>query len=121
MGTGATKAGLVTKVSGVTPRCPAKHVETSAWRLLAPATHGNKAASVSLVEIRPGGRAEPDVHEVSEQIFFIISGRAKAQVSGTNFDLEPNCCWYVPEAAEHSMEVVGEEVLRMVVITAPPR
>ena len=121
MATASTKKGLVTKVSAVTPKCPAKHVETSAWRLLAPAVHGNKAAVVSLVEIRPGGKAEPDVHEASEQIFYIISGKAKAHVSGEDFDIEPNCCLYVPEAAEHSMEVAGEEVLRMVVITAPPR
>ncbi len=121
MATASSKKGIVTQVSAVTPKCPAKHTETSAWRLLAPAVHGNKAATVSLVEIRPGGKTEPDVHEGSEQIFYIISGRAKAQVSGEGFDIGHNCCLYVPEGAEHSMEVVGEEALRMVVITAPPR
>jgi len=121
MAIASAKKGFVTTVRSVTPRCPAKHVETSAWRLLAPAVHGNKAATVSLVEIRPGGRAEPDVHETSEQMFYIISGRVNAHVSGEDFDVEPNCLLFVPEGALHSMEVVGEEVLRMVVITAPPR
>lgn len=121
MATGSVKKGFVTKVSAVTPKCPAKHVETSSWRLLAPASHGNKAATISLVEIRPGGKAEPDVHEASEQMFYIISGRVKAHVSGEDFDVEPNSLLFVPEGALHSMEVVGEEVLRMVVVTAPPR
>lgn len=117
----STKGGTVTRVSQVTPKCPSKHVETSAWKLLSPASHGNKAASVSLVEIRPGGRAEPDAHPGSEQVFYIISGRVRAQIAGESFDVEPNSCIYVPEGAEHSMEVVGEEVLRMIVVTAPPR
>ncbi len=121
METVSAKKGFVTKVSAVTPRSPAKHSETSAWRLLAPAVHGNTAAVVSLVEIRPGGKAEPDAHEGSEQMFYIISGRVKAHVSGEDFDVEPNCLLFVPEGVLHSMEVVGEEVLRMVVITAPPR
>ena len=121
MATAAAKKGLVTRVNAITPKCPAKHTETSAWRLVAPASHGNKAATVSLVEIRPGGKTEPDVHQGSEQIFYVISGRMKAHVSGEDFDIEPNCCLYVPDSAEHSMEVVGEEALRMVVITAPPR
>ncbi len=121
METASAKKGFVTKVSAVTPKCPAKHSETSAWRLLAPAVHGNKAAVVSLVEIRPGGKAEPDVHPGSEQMFFIISGKVKAHVSGEDFDVEPNSLLFVPDGALHSMEVAGEEVLRMVVITAPPR
>ena len=116
-----TKKGMVIKVSDVKSVLPPKHTNTDSWGLVLPKVTGNKAFEFWLTEMRPGAATEMDTHPISEHLYFIISGRGKAYVEGDEFDLEPGVCLYMPEGAEHRLDVVGTETLRFVVVFAPAR
>ncbi len=95
-----------------------KHVDAVAWGLCNPEINGNKDVKITLTEIHPGGAALNSTHPY-EHVYFILSGRATAKVSGVEYKLEPGCCLYIAPNAEHEAVVDGGETLRFLVVNGP--
>jgi mannose-6-phosphate isomerase-like protein (cupin superfamily) len=100
---------------------PAKHTLTNSFPLINPKTCPGAQYELHVTEIRPGGTADDDIHVNEDHAFFCISGRAMAKVNGEEMVVEPGCALYVPKGANHSFQVLGGEVFRIVVVFAPPR
>ncbi|MEM2335289.1 MAG: cupin domain-containing protein [Candidatus Bathyarchaeia archaeon] len=110
------KEPVLVKVSEVKAIVPPKHVESSSFPLIR-----TENMEVFITEMRPGAKAEVDVHPVSEHAFLVLSGRAKFVIEGKEYDLEPGMFIWMPPGVKHENWTVGDETLRMVVIFAPSR
>ncbi len=108
------------KIADVEASVPPNHTKTYSWGLATKDNVGAENVNVFVSEIQPGGTADPDIHPDAEQFNFVLSGRAKAIVGGKEFLMEPNSCLFVPPNTEHSMEVIGKETFRTLVIFSPP-
>lgn len=114
------KKAKVIKVKDLKSYLPPKHTNTDSWALVTKDNTGCETVGFYLTEMRPGARADKDVHPNSDHVYFIISGRGKSIVEGEEFELEPGCALYIPAGCEHEVEVVGTETLRFTVLFAPP-
>jgi mannose-6-phosphate isomerase-like protein (cupin superfamily) len=99
---------------------PPKHTNTDSWTLVSKETVGAEKVKLFLTEMRPGAKTDWDRHMGAEHAYFILSGRGKAYVENQTFDLEPNVCLFIPEDANHRLDVIGNETMRFVVLLAPP-
>ena len=109
----------VIKVSELESFCPPKHVDTDSWVLIGQDQKVEKFV-LFLTEIRPGGKAELDVHPGREHCYFVLSGIGDAQVNGEKFTIHPGDCLWIPPDAEHGVKPVGSQTLRFAVVTSPP-
>jgi mannose-6-phosphate isomerase-like protein (cupin superfamily) len=112
---------FIRNISEVSPVVPPKHVDASAYPIVTPKNGGSNTIEFHVTEIRPGGRADADVHEESDHMYFFISGRGYTICDGEKLEFGPNDALYIPKGVKHEMAVVGEETLRMAVTFAPAR
>ena len=112
---------FVRAMSEISPVVPPKHVDASAYPLVTPKNGGSNTIEFHVTEIRPGGKAEKDVHEDADHVYFFTSGYGYTICDGERLDFGPNDALYIPKGTEHEMYVKGEETLRMVVTFGPAR
>jgi mannose-6-phosphate isomerase-like protein (cupin superfamily) len=64
----------------------------------------------------------PDhVHEDSEELMFIISGRARLVIEGEGeWEIGPETAIYSPLGKKHRLENIGDEPLKLVWVYSPP-
>ena len=67
----------------------------------------------------PGGYVELHAHEKTEEIFYIISGRGRAQVGEELVNLEPGSFMWVPPHTAHGITNTGTEPLKFLIIAYP--
>jgi len=104
----------------VTPYSPANHHGTVNRRLIGPETVGAKQVEVLHGTLQPGGSALPHAHPGIEQVCYILSGRARAEVGGESCELGPGDSCFFPADMEHVFTVLGDEPVQLLVIYAPP-
>jgi mannose-6-phosphate isomerase-like protein (cupin superfamily) len=89
--------------------------------LLAPKFGGvdNVSRGMNITEV---GSMIPDhVHEESEEVLFLISGRAKIVIEGEGeWEIGPETAFYSPIGVKHRVENIGDEPLRIVWVYSPP-
>jgi len=73
--------------------------------LLNPST-GATAASVTLLELQPGGEVPEHTHDASAEILYIQDGAADMVVSGQSLRVGQGDAVYIPAGARHSARVV---------------
>ncbi len=95
-----------------------RHEKAVAWPLLNPEITGNKDVKITITELHPGGAALNSTHPY-EHVYFVLSGRATAKVSGVEYKLEPGSCLYIAPNAEHEAKVEGGETFRFLVVNGP--
>jgi mannose-6-phosphate isomerase-like protein (cupin superfamily) len=100
---------------------PPKHEKTRGWPLVNPKSCPGAQLEFHVTEIMPDGAALDDVHEEEDHVFYVLSGRARAQVGEEEFDVEPGDALYVPKKALHNFRIQGGEVFRIAVVFAPAR
>jgi mannose-6-phosphate isomerase-like protein (cupin superfamily) len=100
---------------------PPKHEKTRGWPLVNPKSCPGAQLEFHVTEIQPEGAALDDVHEKEDHVFYVLSGRASAQVGEDHFDVEPGDALYVPKNMLHNFRIQGGEVFRIAVVFAPAR
>jgi len=108
------------KIADVEAAIPPNHTKSYTWGMATKENVGAEFVNVFVSEIEAGGTADRDIHPECEQLNFVLSGRAKAVVEGKEFLMEPNSCLYIPPNSEHTMENIGKETFRTLVIFSPP-
>jgi mannose-6-phosphate isomerase-like protein (cupin superfamily) len=104
----------------VQPYSPANHTGTVNRRLIGPQTVGSKHVEVLLGTIEKGQGALPHAHPGIEQVCYLLSGTARAEVDGEPADMLPGDCCYFPADIPHKFTVTSEEPVRLLVIYTPP-
>lgn len=99
---------------------PANHHGTLNRRLIGPETVGSRHLEVVHGTIEKGKGALPHAHPGIEQVCYVLSGRAVAEVNGQRKELGPGDCCFFPPDAMHVFTVVSDEPAQILVIYAPP-
>ena len=89
--------------------------------LLAPKNVGTRNVSMGLNETAVGSMIPDHVHTDSEEVMFIISGRAKLVIEGEGeWEIGPDTAIYSPLGKKHRLENIGDEPLKLVWVYGPP-
>jgi putative monooxygenase len=89
--------------------------------LLAPKTVGTRNVSMGLNVTAVGSMIPDHVHTDSEEVMFIISGRAKLVIEGEGeWEIGPDTAIYSPLGKKHRLENIGDEPLKLVWVYGPP-
>ena len=99
---------------------PANHLGTLNRRLIGPETVGARYLEVIHGTIEKGKGALPHAHPGIEQVCYVISGRAVAEVNGQRKELGPGDCCFFPPDAMHVFTVVSDVPTQILVIYSPP-
>ncbi|KAL6059151.1 hypothetical protein QOT17_014411 [Balamuthia mandrillaris] len=71
--------------------------------------------------VPPNSRIPEHSHADKEEIIFISRGNGKATVGGISREVGPGSVLYIPPAAVHCLDNVGEEPILLTWTFAPPR
>ncbi|WXH30080.1 hypothetical protein WA016_04050 [Myxococcus stipitatus] len=71
---------------------------------------GATAASLTLLELQPGGEVPEHTHDTSVEILYIEDGAADMTVSGQTLRVSKGDAVYIPAGAKHSARVVSPGV-----------
>jgi quercetin dioxygenase-like cupin family protein len=65
------------------------------------------------------GEVEPHVHDVAEQIYYVISGTGLFILDGEEHIISQGFTVFIPPGVEHSLVNTGDEDIVFVVVTSP--
>lgn len=99
---------------------PANHTGTLNRRLISQETVGAKNVEVLLGVIEKGKGALPHAHPGIEQVCYLLSGTARAQVKDEVADMVAGDCCYFPPDVPHVFTVTSDEPVRVLIIYSPP-
>ena len=89
--------------------------------LLAPKFGGVEQLSMGFNVTEVGSMIPDHAHEDSEEVLFLISGRAKLVIEGMGeWEIGPETAFYSPKGVKHRLENIGDEPLRVVWVYCPP-
>lgn len=89
--------------------------------LLAPKFGGVKNVSMGMNITEVGSMIPDHVHEESEEVLFLISGKARIVIEGEGeWEIGPETAFYSPLGKKHRVENIGDEPLRIVWVYNPP-
>lgn len=88
--------------------------------LLLNASTGATAASVTLLELQPGGEVPEHTHDSSVEILYIEEGTAEMTVSGEKLRVGKGDAVYIPAGAKHSARVSPGATFKAVQVYAGP-
>ena len=89
--------------------------------LLAPKFGGVKNVSMGMNITEVGSMIPDHTHEESEEVLFLISGKAKIVIEGVGeWEIGPETAFYSPIGVKHRVENIGDEPLRIVWVYSPP-
>ena len=78
--------------------------------LLAPKFGGVKQLSMGMNVTEVGSMIPDHSHEESEEVLFLISGRAKLVIEGQGeWEIGPETAFYSPLGVKHRLENIGDE------------
>lgn len=99
---------------------PANHTGTLNRRLISRETVGAQNVEVLLGVIEKGKGALPHAHPGIEQVCYLLSGTARAQVNDEVADMVPGDCCYFPPDQPHVFTVTSDDPVRVLIIYSPP-
>jgi mannose-6-phosphate isomerase-like protein (cupin superfamily) len=99
---------------------PPGHERGYSKYLLSPQDGLSSRLDLRLSRYPIGGRVLPHVHDVAEQAYFFISGRALVVCGEEAHIAGPQDTVFVPPGVNHSVENTGDGDLVFIVITTPP-
>jgi mannose-6-phosphate isomerase-like protein (cupin superfamily) len=89
--------------------------------LLAPKFGGVTGVSMGMNITQVGSMIPDHVHEESEEVLFLISGRARLVIEGEGeWEIGPETAFYSPVGKKHRVENIGDEPLKLVWAYVPP-
>lgn len=108
----------VFKMSELDAACPPKHIEAEVFTLI-PKETGAQEFALYCTEVYPDGEAEMHSHHGREHAYCLLSGHAEIVCNGEKFITHPGDCMWIPPYAFHSLKPIGNETVRVAVVTSP--
>ena len=92
------------------------------WGVNCDGWHLASTPGLSVIQERvPYGSSESrHLHNRAEQFFYVLSGIATLEVSGTTHLLGPSEGFHVPAGVPHTLSNCHEQVLEFLVVSTPP-
>ena len=95
------------------------YAEEAGWEILDPRANFKYImkkedmvpASVRMVQIKAGGEFPSEVHDESDEIGYLVTGKGKVFIEEAGEkEVHPGTFWYVPKGAKHTLIRVDEDV-----------
>jgi quercetin dioxygenase-like cupin family protein len=104
----------------VEPYSPANHTGTVNRRLIGPETVGSETIELLEGLVEPGQGALPHAHPGLDQVVYILTGTARAEIDGQSREMGPGDAAFFPKGMPHIFTVTGDTPARVLVIYTPP-
>jgi mannose-6-phosphate isomerase-like protein (cupin superfamily) len=88
--------------------------------LMHPSLHGNRLQSLAEATVPPGARTQLHRHAVTEELYYISSGRGLMTLGDTCFTVGVGDTVLIAPGMPHSIEATGAEPLRILCCCSPP-
>ena len=99
---------------------PPAHFDAFSKMLVHPTNADTRYFDFRLSSYQPKGYAEVHVHEVAENIYYILQGRGIVVLDGEKHLVEPHMVIHIPPGVHHGIFNTGLEDLVFVVVASPP-
>ena len=99
---------------------PPAHFDAFSKMLVHPTNAATRYFDFRLSSYQPKGYAEVHVHEVAENIYYILQGRGIVELDGEKHLVEPHMVIHIPPGVHHGIFNTGLEDLVFVVVASPP-
>jgi mannose-6-phosphate isomerase-like protein (cupin superfamily) len=99
---------------------PSAHFDAFSKMLVHPTNADTRYFDFRLSSYQPKGYAEVHVHEVAENIYYILQGRGIVELDGKKHLVEPHMVIHIPPGVRHGIFNTGLEDLVFVVVASPP-
>ena len=104
----------------VEPYSPANHTGTVNRRLIGPETVGSENLELLEGTVEPGQGALPHAHPDLDQVIYMLSGTARAEIDGQSREMGPGDAAFFPKGMPHIFTVTGDRPAKVLVIYTPP-
>ena len=81
---------------------------------------GTALQSLAEARLPPGGSTQRHYHARSEEIYFLLEGRAEIELAGERRALGPGEAVAIPPGAWHEITALGDAGVRFLCCCAPP-
>lgn len=85
-----------------------------------PERGGSRNVSVAEAVIEPGQATRAHSHRLSDEVYYILSGKGVVTLGANTYPVEPGGCVFLPAGIVHSARCDGPEALRLLCICVPP-
>ena len=99
---------------------PPAHFGAFSKMLVHPSNADTKFFDFRLSSYQPKGYAEAHVHQVAENIYYILQGRGIVELDGEQHLVEPHMVIHIPPGVRHGIFNTGLEDLIFIVVASPP-
>jgi mannose-6-phosphate isomerase-like protein (cupin superfamily) len=73
-----------------------------------------------VADFPPLRQAPAHVHETSEEVIYILTGKGEIYFDGKPEPVEPGTCVYIPPGVVHSINNLSDEILKVAYVFSPP-
>src|SRR3989304_3865672 len=98
---------------------PPGHSQAFSKMLVHPTTADTKYFDFRISSYQPKGYAEVHVHEVAENLYYILRGKGIVELDGVKHLVEPHMVIHIPPGVRHGIFNTGLEDL-VFLLSAPP-
>ncbi len=101
--------------------CEVAHLPGRDWLyLMGPKNSAAQYMTFGVAIFFPDTETSAHVHDVQEEIIYIISGRGRQLAGDQEIALEPGVALFTPPGVPHQVIVDGDEPLKLVTVFSPP-
>ncbi|QCI68315.1 cupin domain-containing protein [Phreatobacter stygius] len=117
--TDATRSYFI-KAGSPAPYSPKNHTGTVNRRIIGRENVGATQLEVVLGRVEKAHGALPHSHPGIEQVCYMLSGAAVAEVAGQTMQLGPGDACFFPADAPHTFVATSEQPVEVLIIYSPP-
>jgi mannose-6-phosphate isomerase-like protein (cupin superfamily) len=99
---------------------PPGHFAAFSKMLVHPSNADTRYFDFRISSYQPKGYAEVHVHEVAENIYYVLQGRGIVELDGKRHLVEPHMVVHIPAGVRHGIFNTGLEDLIFIVAASPP-
>ena len=88
--------------------------------LISPKLTGSKGMDLGILRLDSQKETKPNVHPVSEELFYILKGKGKIIVEDEMGEISAGMSIYIPPNVSHVFVNTGEEPLEFILMHSPP-
>ncbi len=99
---------------------PPKHFQAFSKMLVHPTNADTKHFDFRISSYQPRGYVEVHVHEVAENLYYILRGKGIVELDGVKHLVEPHMLIHIPPGVHHGIFNTGIEDLVFLVVASPP-
>jgi mannose-6-phosphate isomerase-like protein (cupin superfamily) len=99
---------------------PPEHYEAFSKLLVHPTNADTRHFDFRISSYQPKGYAEVHVHQIAENIYYILQGKGVVELDGEKHLVGPHMVIHIPPGVRHGIFNTGLEDLIFIVVASPP-